>query len=390
MTPQETKPPVIWTTRLIFGLTFLVALVGVPWYGLAYGYDLVEWLTAIVMLAFCGFSITAGYHRLWSHKTYEAHPVVRAFWAFWGACALQNSILIWASGHRRHHRYVDDNEKDPYSIGRGFWFAHMGWMLRRYPSGDLDLANAGDLQRDPIVMFQHRHYAALVLISNVGLPVFLGYLNGDILGMLLLAGFLRLVISHHVTFFINSLCHMWGSQPYTDTNSARDNPVLALVTYGEGYHNFHHYFQADYRNGVRWWQFDPTKWLIFSLSWLRLASNLKRTPDFKIQEAILQMQFQRARQKLEAPKVKNPEVWQVALETEYALYMQTLNEWKAVRLEWLEKTRQAFAENLAEKKQELQDKIQLATLKSRMQEMEYGLKLQRRRLQAFLGSMTQA
>src|SRR5260370_737650 len=133
---------------------------------------------------------------------------------------------------------------------------------------------------------------------NVGLPLLLGWANGDILGMLLLAGVLRLVISHHVTFFINSLAHIWGSQPYTDDITARDNGVVALLTYGEGYHNFHHMFAHDYRNGVRWWQWDPSKWFITTMRWLGLATNLKRTPWFKIQRALLDMQFRRAERQL--------------------------------------------------------------------------------------------
>ena len=120
-----------------------------------------------------------------------------------------------------------------------------------------------DLQRDALVMWQHRHYLPLALTMNFGLPLLLR------LGerrrsseMLLLVGVLRLVVSHHVTFLINSLAHMWGSQPYSDDNTARDNGVVALLTYGEGYHNFHHMFAHDYRNGVRWWQWDPSKWFI--------------------------------------------------------------------------------------------------------------------------------
>jgi stearoyl-CoA desaturase (delta-9 desaturase) len=226
-------------------------------------------------------------------------------------------------------------------------------------------------------MFQHKYYLPLVLFSNIGLPALLGWALGDVIGTLLLVGVLRLVISHHVTFFINSLCHMWGNQPYTNTNTARDNFVLALVTYGEGYHNFHHYFQTDYRNGVRWWQFDPTKWLIASLSWVGLTSNLRRVPDFKIQEALVQMQFEKAQAQLKRIQLPNMEAWKETLEKEYQQFMETMSEWKQLRAEWYGQKRQA----LAEKKQELQEKWQRAAVRTRFKEMEYMLKMQRKRLQ---------
>jgi len=214
---------------------------------------------------------------------------MRLYLAIVGGMTVQNSILVWCIRHRFHHRYVDDNDKDPYSIGRGFWFAHVGWMLRD-------------------VAWQHRYYWPLVLVTNIALPLLLGWMVGDIWGVLLLAGVLRLVVSHHVTFFINSLAHMWGSRPYTDENTARDNWFLAIVTYGEGYHNFHHLFQSDYRNGIRWWQYDINKWFIKSCSWLGLAKNLKRTSDFRIQRARLAMVFKRAQAKIDSA-VENVPVW---------------------------------------------------------------------------------
>jgi stearoyl-CoA desaturase (Delta-9 desaturase) len=131
----------------------------------------------------------------------------------------------------------------------------------------------------------------MVWLLNLGVPVALGLVFGDVLGMVLLAGAFRLAFSQHCTFFINSLAHTWGKRTYSDENTARDNGVIALLTWGEGYHNFHHAFQADYRNGLRWWQFDPGKWLIAFSSWIGLAYDLKRTPQFKIQRARLQMQF---------------------------------------------------------------------------------------------------
>src|SRR5262245_12320749 len=282
----ESRPaehaPINWVTTILFTVTPLVALTVVPWYGFTHGFSAAAWILAAVFLWASGVSITAGYHRLWSHRTYSAHWSVRLFLMLFGAMALQNSILIWGSQHRTHHRFVDDVDKDPYSAKRGFWFSHMGWILRNYPSGVNDFTNARDLERDPLVMFQHRWYLPLTLFMNIGLPLLAGWAVGDVWGVFLLAGVLRLVVNHHFTWFINSLAHMWGSQPYTDENTARDNGALALLTYGEGYHNFHHIFQNDYRNGVRWWQYDPTKWLIAGLSFVGLTSGLKRVPDLWI------------------------------------------------------------------------------------------------------------
>ena len=124
------KAPINWTNMLLFSLTPAFAIVLVPLYGYFYGYDLYEWAVFLLLMGFCGISITAGYHRLWSHKAYKAHPIVRSIFALGGACALQNDILTWASAHRRHHQFVDNNERDPYSASRGFWFSHIGWILR--------------------------------------------------------------------------------------------------------------------------------------------------------------------------------------------------------------------------------------------------------------------
>lgn len=298
-TSSPQKPRLIWLNISVFTLTFFIAVIGTPLWAWHHGFDWVQITALIVAFSFCGLSITAGYHRLWAHKTYQAHPALRFIFAIGGAFALQNSALHWASDHRIHHRHVDDNDVDPYSAKRGFWFSHLGWMLREYhPDRYGDYSNCRDLQKDKIVMWQHKHYLALTLATNFGFPIAFGLLHGDVWGAILLVGFTRLVLSHHTTFFINSLAHVWGSQPYTEKNTARDNGVIAFMTFGEGYHNFHHIFENDYRNGIRWWQFDPTKWLIKTASWLGLAEKLRVTPEEKIEKARATMQLQRATQKL--------------------------------------------------------------------------------------------
>lgn len=361
------KAPLNWAVMLVLGLTFLTAVTLVPFYGIEYGFSAWAWIFFAIFLVVNGIGIGSGYHRLWSHRAYDAHWLLRLFLAFAGGMAIQNSILIWSIRHRIHHRDVDDNDKDPYSIGRGFWFAHIGWMLKDYASGKLDWSIVPDLERDPIVALQHKYYWALVFFSNVALPLLLGVLVGDVWGVFLLAGVLRLVLSHHVTFFINSLCHMWGSRPYSDENTARDNWFLAVITYGEGYHNYHHLFQSDYRNGIRWWQYDINKWFIVACSGLGLAKNLKRAPNFKIQRARLHMVFKRAQARIDEA-AGNPR-WRILLETEYAQFKETISQWQLLQLERVQQSRQ-----------KLVAAIDQSALAARFRELERDLKLQRKRM----------
>ncbi len=325
------KPPLLWLPISVFILTTIVSVIAVPLYGYFVGYSWQMWLVAALILGANGMSITMGYHRLWAHNTFKAHWLIRLPLALFGAAATQNSILIWASGHRRHHRHVDDNAKDPYSAKKGFWFSHIGWMLREYPSGEVDLSNVKDLQRDSIVVWQDKHYLAITLAMNIVPAVLFGWMLGDVWAGLLLIGFLRLFVSHHTTFFINSLAHIWGRRPYTEENSARDNDVLALLTYGEGYHNYHHIFQGDYRNGIRWWHYDPTKWVIYGLSKVGLTSDLKRTPEAKIRASLLTTQLGKKARKFEA--INAPELM-VKLKEEHEELKHLMTRWSELRLNW--------------------------------------------------------
>ncbi len=378
MTTATPKPALNPVNVIIFLGFPIAALILVPLWGLYRGFDTFQWLWALAFLYLNGLSITGGYHRLWAHKAYEASPVLKWFFALWGAGALQNSILVWASDHRRHHRHVDDNERDPYSAGRGLWFSHIGWMLRHYRTNEPDFSNARDLQRDPVVMWQERHYIALTTLMNLGLPLLLGIWHGDIIGTVLLVGLLRLVVNHHVTFFINSLAHFWGSRPYTRTNRARDNGFLAFLTFGEGYHNYHHIFQTDYRNGIRWWQWDPTKWMIALCSRVGLARNLQRVPGFKIQRALLDTQFERARSSLE--QAAGSDSLRATLEREYQLFTESVNQWTALQSRRYVRGREQLGDALEEKRQRLQQSWENAALRTQFKALEYSLKMQRIRL----------
>lgn len=255
------------------------------------------WALAAVFYTLTATSITAGYHRLFAHRTYEARPWVKWFLALFGAAAFQNSIYIWARDHRIHHRFVD-TDNDPYSINRGFFFAHFGWMLWNEEPAIAIEPYGRDLLKDPIIKFQHENYVKLAIAMGFILPMVIGHFLGSALGGLAVAGFLRICALHHGTFLINSWCHYFGRQTYTDTNTAKDSFIMAVATFGEGYHNFHHIFANDYRNGVRWYHWDPTKWMIQTFRLLGGAHNLRRTPWPEILKMQLAMDEKRLKSKL--------------------------------------------------------------------------------------------
>lgn len=373
-TATAERPRLLWANVLMFALTLAASLTVVPWYGFTFGYSTAAWVWFAVLLYANGLAITGGYHRLWSHRTYDSHWSLRFIYMILGAMALQNSVLVWASGHRMHHQYVDDADRDPYSASRGLWFSHIGWMLRRYPSGEVDFSNVRDLQKDPLVAFQHRYYYPLAIGLNVLVPLALGWLHGDLWGVFLLAGVLRLVVSHHFTFLINSVAHAFGRQPYSDEHSARDNGWLAFLTYGEGYHNFHHQFAHDYRNGIHWWQWDPSKWIICSLSWVGITRKLRRTPAVTIQRARLAMQFRRVQERLERRRASLPHVdleyLRATVSREYEQFVATLSEWSKLTDAWYTKTRERIVQRWEE-----------ASFRAETRALLFQMRMQHRRLQ---------
>jgi stearoyl-CoA desaturase (delta-9 desaturase) len=276
-----------WINTVTLVGTPVLAVLGCASYWRSAGIRWEDCVLFLGMYALIGLSITAGYHRLFSHKTYECHPVVEWLYLLFGAAGYQNSALEWSAQHRTHHREVD-TDGDPYNAQRGFFWAHMGWIFFKNRP-DPEFRTVPDLKKNPRVMFQHRHYLPLGLVVGIGLPTLVGAAYGSALGGFWVGGVLRLVVLHHTTFLINSAAHFFGTQPYNDGSSARDSPWLAVLTMGEGYHNFHHTFQGDYRNGVRWYQWDPSKWLIAGLKGAGLAWRLRRTSVLAITRARLRM-----------------------------------------------------------------------------------------------------
>ena len=264
-----------WANAGFLVMSPVIAIAGLIWWFWSASANWNTAILALVIVSLAEISITAGYHRLFSHRAYDANFIVKIVFLIFGAAALQGSALMWSLDHRNHHRYVDDNEKDPYSINRGFWWAHMLWLFFK-ANDQVETVKAPDLYKDKLVMLQDKCWVFVGFAAGFFLPMYLGSLWGDMWGGLLIAGVLRSVVNHHSTFLINSLSHCVGDQTYSNTHTARDNWFTALLTFGEGYHNFHHEFPSDYRNGVRFYHFDPTKWLIRGLSFIGFTYNLKR------------------------------------------------------------------------------------------------------------------
>jgi stearoyl-CoA desaturase (delta-9 desaturase) len=260
---------------VLFVVVVSVTFIGVPLVGYWYGYSAFDWTVFAILYAVTGLGITVGYHRLISHRSFECPDWVKRCILVAGGWALQNSALTWCADHIRHHAKCDQDE-DPYNAKRGFWHSHFVWLFintpHRVPSYELQL------RRDPIVMWQHQYYW-LIVLTGLALPFALGLIHGGWQGGLtcfMLAGVARMFLVLNSTFCINSVSHLWGTQPHSQKNSSRDNWFVSLLTFGEGYHNYHHSYQRDYRNGPKWYNFDPTKWLIFGLSKVGLAYNLRR------------------------------------------------------------------------------------------------------------------
>ena len=332
-----------WITSSFLIGTLFLSLTAVPAYLWFFGLDWFQVVLFLIFFAACGFSITLGYHRLYSHKAFQAHWTVRLFVLIFGAAAFENSALLWACEHRTHHKHVDHDE-DPYDISKGLFHAHIGWLLFKLqepPPYD----NVLDMQRDPMVMWQHRYVQYIGAFIAFIVPAAIGYVWGgweSALGAFLIAGVSRVVFLQHCTFCINSLCHYIGSRPYSSRCSARDSWIMAIFTFGEGYHNFHHEFQHDYRNGVKPWQFDPTKWIIWTLSKVGLASKLRTVPS----EKILLSELAEAQRQLET-KLNSPNLTDAArayITGACERLQRTATEWAHFKAAQMEITREMLAE----------------------------------------------
>ncbi|CAN5376627.1 acyl-CoA desaturase [soil metagenome] len=244
-------------------------------------------ISMVVMYCIAGFGTTVGYHRLLTHKAFDAPRWVRAMFAIFGSTGAQGAVVRWCATHRRHHQ-TSDHEGDPHSphlhgsgtwaILRGVLYAHIGWQL------DADKPDTArsvrDLVADPRLMMVDRLYWLWVFLG-IALPgacvgLWYGTWQGVVSGILW-GGFVRICLMQHVTWSINSVCHVWGTRPFQTSDHSANNWICAVLALGEGWHNNHHAFPTSARQGLRWWQFDSSWLIIRAMERVGLAWNL-RTP----------------------------------------------------------------------------------------------------------------
>jgi len=245
------------------------------------------------MYIFSGLGITIGYHRLFTHKSFATSSFMNGLWAVAGATAAQGSVLEWVAFHRAlgylfvvhvdlhspHAHAHDDHDDSLAGFFKGFWHSHIGWLIKRAEHEAPDLNRyVPDLMRDPVVSSVSRNWQMWTLIGCL-VPAAVGGLvtmswAGVLLGFLW-GGLVRIFLVHHITWSINSVCHIWGARPFESHDHSRNNLIFGFLAFGEGWHNNHHAFPTSARHGLRWWQFDSSWILIRAMKAVGLAWDVK-------------------------------------------------------------------------------------------------------------------
>ena len=288
-------PPATLTHKLI-----MAAAVGLPLFGcliaipLTWRYGFMGWLYLSMLVGgwlLTGMGITIGFHRLLTHRSFETYKWVRTFWMALGALSVEGSPLVWCAVHRRHHEH-SDQPGDPHSPHlhgngwwnalRGLWYAQAGWLFTGYwSSPDLQRYVPDLLAERSLVLVDKLYY--LWVIVSLALPAIIGGLatlswQGAFLG-LIWGGLVRIFVTHHITWSINSICHVFGRREYAAHDESRNNWLCGLLGLGEGWHNSHHAFPTSARHGLEWWQFDASWLVIRAMQAVGLAWNVRLPSD---------------------------------------------------------------------------------------------------------------
>jgi stearoyl-CoA desaturase (delta-9 desaturase) len=266
-------------------LPFVGLIVGIA--GLwDWGFSWVQLAMLVGMYLLTGLGVTAGFHRLFTHRSFETFRPIKALLAILGSMAVQGPLLKWVATHRRHHQHSDGHEDphSPHAFGRGLpamlkglAHAHLGWLFKA-ESPHL-YRYVGDLKADRLLRTISRLFPLWVLIGLLIPAGVAGALTGswwDALLGFIWGGLARVCLLHHVTWSINSVCHLWGGRPFRSEDQSRNNLLFGVLGLGEGWHNNHHAFPTSARHGLSWWQFDVTYWVIRGLEVLRLAWKVRR------------------------------------------------------------------------------------------------------------------
>ncbi|XP_067153159.1 stearoyl-CoA desaturase 5 [Apteryx mantelli] len=282
--PAGCGQAIVWRNVVLMGLLHLGAVYALSLVPRA---QLLTLLWAYFCFLMTALGVTAGAHRLWSHRSYKAKLPLRIFLAAANSMAFQNDIYEWSRDHRVHHKY-SETDADPHNARRGFFFSHIGWLFVRKHRDVIEKGRKldfTDLLDDPVVRFQRKYYKSSVVLMCFVIPTFVPwYLWGESLwNAYFLASILRYTISLNVTWLVNSAAHMYGNRPYDKYISPRQNTFVTLGAIGEGFHNYHHTFPFDYSASELGLKFNPTTWFIDFMFWLGLVTDRKQAPKEMIQ-----------------------------------------------------------------------------------------------------------
>ncbi len=288
---------IVMVNVVVLPLLALAAVIGMSW---AYGF--MGWLYIGLMFGgwyATGLGITVGYHRLFSHHSFACTRGTKIFWAVMGALAIEGSAIKWCAVHRKHHQF-SDHHGDPHSphvhdgglwnVINGFFHAHFGWLITMSWKDQESHKYAPDLLKDPVLCFIHRQYVWFVVASLLIPGVIAGLVTMTWTGFglgILWGGFARIGFTHHMTWSINSICHIFGSQDYKSSDDSRNNVLFGFLSHGEGWHNNHHAFPTSARHGLKWWQFDLSWVIIRTMQAMGLAWKVRLPSEKALQRRAL-------------------------------------------------------------------------------------------------------
>ena len=236
----------------------------------------VNWLDIILFLSLytlTALGVTIGFHRMLTHRSFQPHPVVKFIFLVLGSMSLEGSALEWAATHTKHHAKAD-REGDPHSPLEGFFHSHVGWLFKDRTADPA--VYTPHLVKDPIVTFVSKTFLLWVILSLV-IPFAIGGWQG-----LLWGGLVRIFFAHHVTWGVNSICHTFGKREFETTDQSRNEWLIGLLAFGEGWHNNHHAFPRSAFHGLHWWQFDVSGYIIWTMERLGLVREVYRVPADQI------------------------------------------------------------------------------------------------------------